>query len=112
MSSEPPLRQNWQDSVATPIEGEIEEQQAKRKKRRSEENRQKRPKATYDLPLSLIEAIKQISKTESVPRSDLAVLALVRFIESYKAGEIKLEPLKIPNDSLMFEWKLDLPDDS
>ena len=69
-----------------------------------------RPKATYDLPLALIEKIQEIASREDVSQSDIVAWALVEFLERYEAGEVVLQEHKTSARSLRFACKLDLPE--
>lgn len=111
MSDKPPVRQNWSDSTPTDIDPEVKEQIEARKRRKAEEEKNKRPKATYDLPKALIEVVQDISDSESVPRSDIAAWALIDFVERYQAGNVDLESHKKPTRSLRYLYKLELPGD-
>jgi len=110
--SKPPVRQEAiQAGVEKTIMPEVEAQTEARAKREAEERRRQRPKATYDLPLWLTEAVTAIASTESVARSDIAELALREFVHRYKAGGVNLEPYKQPAKSLRVIYKLALPDE-
>lgn len=70
--------------------------------------RESRPKATYDLPLAIQEALKQMAEEESVCASDLAALAILRLVLDYKADQVNLKPYRRPARSLKFAYHLDL----
>lgn len=105
----PPVRQDPMAGVPADILPEVKEQMATRQKRRAKEQKEVRPKATYDLPLRLLEAVTEISEKESIAKSDLVALAIIRFVDAYRAGNLSLRELKKRTRSLRYEWKLEIP---
>lgn len=98
--AKPPVRQDWEEGTAR----EVQEQITAHKKRLAKQ----RPKGTYDLPSSLLTAVASIAEAESIPKSDVVALALVRFVEDYRAGGVELVKEPAPR-SLRHEWKIQLP---
>jgi hypothetical protein len=87
---------------------------SKREKKKRERERVKMAKrhqkrVTYDLPPSLRLRLKQISSEHAVPESQIASLALARFIVDYEHGKIDLGLYKQPSSSPRYEWNLVLP---
>lgn len=88
---------------------ELEAQLHTREKRAARARKQKRPKATYDLPLAMIEAVNATAEQEDVARSDIVAWALAEFLDRYQAGEVDLSESKRPARGLRFALKLELP---
>lgn len=109
MSKPPPVRQDPLQGAPAPIATEVQAQIDARMHRRSEERKRQRPKATYDLPLPILAGIEEIVEAESISRSDVVALALVRLIADYRAQRIDLEALKAPARSLRYKSKVQLP---
>jgi metal-responsive CopG/Arc/MetJ family transcriptional regulator len=61
--------------------------------------------------MSLINAVEDIAKRESVARSDVVAWALVEFVERYRASQVDWAKHKRPTKSLRVDWKLELPGD-
>ena len=95
------------------IDPELGEQLKSHKQRKAEAEKQARklarPKATFDLPLAMIERVREVAGQEDVAQSDIAALALDRFLGEYDRGDIDLESLKMPARSLKFAFRLELP---
>lgn len=109
MSKPPPIRQDPTLGAPAPIAAEVQAQIDARQQRRREEHRRQRPKATYDLPLAIQAGIEQVVERESIARSDVVALALVRFLADYRAGEIEMSEHKVPARSLRYRYKVELP---
>ena len=111
MNDKPPVRQDaLETGTAVDVDEEVQAQLETREQRQREERRKRRPKATYDLPLGLIEAVKQIASEESVAQSDVAAWALAEFVERYRGGVVDWTEHKQPARSLRVDWKLELPE--
>ncbi len=80
--------------------------EAQRKKR---ERDKARVKMTYDLPTALINEMKKIAESESIPTSQLAHLFLIEGIRNWRLGKIQIEK-HASNYSPKYEYALDLPD--
>ena len=100
-------------------EAYLQEQLEARERRKAEAEQRKaqaarqarrevRPKATFDLPLEIQDALKRVAEEESVCASDLAALAILRLVLDYKAGQVNLKPYRRPARSLKFAYHLDL----
>lgn len=63
-------------------------------------------RATYDLPPLVRERMRILSEQERIPISQLAALALIRFLRSYDSGEVDLGQYKEPSRSPKYEWNL------
>ena len=66
-------------------------------------------RVTYDLPPSLKQALSEMAEDLSLSASQLATLALVRFLEDYQQGEIDLSKYRKPSRSPRYDWKLVFP---
>lgn len=107
----PIKRQNpFADSGTHDIDRELEAQLDARERRKAKVRKAGRPKATYDLPLALIEKVQEIASREDVSQSDIVAWALVEFLERYEAGEVVLQEHKTSARSLRFACKLELPE--
>ena len=98
------------DQVSQEVQAQIESDKDRRAKARKLAALEKRPRMTYDLPKSLIDAIRDIADSENIPQSDAAALALVQFVERYRAGEVEIESLKQHAKSLKFIYRLSIED--
>jgi len=107
--SKPPVKERQTDELPPAGSMEVQEQVRTRRGRRSEESRRRRPKATYDLPLSMIEAIERVADKESIPRSDVVAWAVAIVLNGYDAGQVDWTPHKRPAKSLRWTHKLELP---
>lgn len=67
-------------------------------------------RATYDLPPTIRESIMSLSEELRIPASQLATLALSRFLQAYENGEIDLGIYKQPSRSPRYDWNLVFPD--
>ncbi len=115
--SRPPIKRR--DPLSPEVSGVpdaedyLQEQLEARERRKAETERrarkEARPKATYDLPLSLIEAIQTIADEEQVSRSDVAAWALADFVTRYRGRDIDLREHKERARSLRCLYKLVIP---
>jgi len=111
MASKPPIRQDpLTASGAQDIDRELAAQLETRERRKAKVRKARRPKATYDLSLALIEKVQEIAASEDVSRSDIVAWALIAFFDRYEAGEVDLRPHKSMARSLRFACKLLLPE--
>lgn len=67
-------------------------------------------RATYDLPPTIRESIMSLSEELRIPASQLATLALSRFLQAYENGEIDLGIYKQSSRSPRYDWNLVFPD--
>ena len=112
MASKPPIKRQdpCTGSGAQDIDRELEAQLGAHERRKAKARKAKRPKATYDLSLALIEKVQEVASREDVAQSDIVAWALAAFFERYEAGEAQLEEHKSAARSLRFACKLDLPE--
>jgi hypothetical protein len=97
------INRNLPDKVLT--EREIK----KREKERNKMNVRRERRVTYDIPPAIRQRLKTISSDHAVPESQVASLALARFIYEYDQGKIDLSLFKEPSSSPRYEWNLILP---
>lgn len=67
-------------------------------------------RVTYDLPPVLRESIMSLSESLRIPASQLATLALARFLQAYENNEVDLGMYKQPSRSPRYDWNLVFPD--
>jgi hypothetical protein len=63
-------------------------------------------RVTYDLPHVLKEKIRDMAEEHNLPASQLATLALIRFLDDMERGKIDLESMKVPSRSPRYDWNL------
>jgi len=68
-------------------------------------------RATYDLPPSIREGIRLLAENQRLPASQLATLALARFLADYQNGFIDLGKFKQPSRSPRYDWNLVFPEE-
>jgi hypothetical protein len=68
-------------------------------------------RATYDLPPVVREELRELAESLGVPASQLATLALARFLADYRSGNIPLDDFKQPSRSPRYDWNLVFPED-
>lgn len=68
-------------------------------------------RVTYDLPPELRQRVKELADVQRLPASQLATLALLRFLKDYEAGEVQLGDYKQPSRSPRYDWNLVFPED-
>lgn len=66
-------------------------------------------RATYDLPPSIRNRMKELSEELRLPASQLVTLALIRFLHDYETDTIDLSVYKQPSASPRYDWNLVLP---
>jgi hypothetical protein len=81
----------------------------KKARERAKIRARKDARVTYDLPPALKQAIFNLAESLSLPASQLATLALKRFMSDYQAGEIDISKYKKPSRSPRYDWKLEFP---
>jgi hypothetical protein len=67
-------------------------------------------RATYDLPPVLREELRDLAESLGIPASQLAALALARFLVEYHENRIDLDEYKQPSRSPRYDWNLVFPD--
>lgn len=68
-------------------------------------------RATYDLPPSIREGVRLLAEDLRLPASQLATLALARFLSDYQQGLIDLGQYKEPSRSPRYDWNLVFPEE-
>jgi hypothetical protein len=68
-------------------------------------------RATYDLPPSIRNRIKELADELRLPASQLVTLALVRFLKAYDDDQIDLSVYKQPSASPRYDWNLVFPEE-
>ncbi len=68
-------------------------------------------RATYDLPPVLREQLRELAENLGLPASQLATLAIARFLIDYNQGSIDLEIYKQPSRSPRYDWNLVFPEE-
>jgi len=100
-----------QSQLATLKERQVQAKaEARKAKDRARNAKRKGKRASFDLPEELIKALQYVGRLEDVVQSDLVALALADWLEDYKAGRVKLDPMKRPARSLHVTYGLDIPD--
>lgn len=79
-------------------------------KERNKIKARREQRATYDLPPQIRASVMQLSDSLRIPASQLATLALARFLNEYEAGKIDLGEYKQPSRSPRYDWNLVFPD--
>jgi hypothetical protein len=67
-------------------------------------------RVTYDLPPVLREDLRELAESLGIPASQLAALALARFLSDYRSNRIDLDEFKQPSYSPRYDWNLVFPD--
>jgi hypothetical protein len=67
-------------------------------------------RATYDLPPSIREAVRDLAESQRLPASQLVTLALARFLADFSTGQIDLGKYKQPSRSPRYDWNLVFPE--
>jgi len=88
---------------------ELQAQVKTRERRLARWKKERRPKATYDLPLAMMEAVKAAADREQVAQSDIVAYALAEWLDKYAAGEVDLSEHKRPSRNLRYSLSLELP---
>ncbi len=68
-------------------------------------------RATYDLPPTIREGLRLLAEDLRLPASQLATLALARFLIDYQNGSIDLGQYKQPSRSPRYDWNLVFPEE-
>jgi len=80
-----------------------------REQTRTQSRRDRR--VTYDLPPLLRRRLQAMSEELRIPASQLAALAIGRFLNDYAAGAVDLGVYKQPSRSPRYDWNLCLPNE-
>jgi hypothetical protein len=81
----------------------------KKKREQAKITARREQRATYDLPPSLRQIIKELAEEECLPASQIVTLALATFINEFRAGKIDLGQYKQPSRSPRYDWNLIFP---
>jgi hypothetical protein len=81
----------------------------KKKREQAKITARREQRATYDLPPSLRQIIKELAEEECLPASQIVTLALATFINDFRAGKIDLGQYKQPSRSPRYDWNLIFP---
>lgn len=81
----------------------------KKAKERAKIRARRDHRVTYDLPPQLKQSVMELADKLSLPASQLATLALVRFLQDYMHEDIDLSKYKKPSSSPRYDWKLVFP---
>jgi imidazole glycerol phosphate synthase subunit HisF len=65
---------------------------------------------TYDVPQSVVDAVRHIAEQEGLTASAVAAAFLAHAVEQYRAGEIVLDPVK--QDSSSYRWDYTIDDET
>lgn len=95
--------ENITDSVVA------QRRQAKMKRERARMQARQARRVTYDLPPELRERLNQLSSELRIPASQLAALAILRFLSDWETESIDLPQYKRPSLSPRYDWNLELP---
>ncbi len=91
-------------------EARLSQKERERKRKEREKMRQRRAgHTTYDIPVALRKRMAELSEREGVPASQLAALALLRFLGDLQAGALTLSEHKVPSRSPRYDYNLILP---
>lgn len=69
-----------------------------------------RSKATYNISVVRQALVRDIAKKEGVHYADIVEAAIVAFANAYTAGQVDLDPFKVPAISLKASLTLEIPD--
>ncbi len=81
----------------------------KKARERAKIQSRREQRTTFDLPPTIRQRIKTLAEEQRLPASQLATLALVRFLQEYDQGKIDLSLYKQPSRSPRYDWNLILP---
>ena len=87
------------------------QQREKKAKERAKITSRREQRATYDLPRSIREGLRVLAEDLRLPASQLATLALARFLNEYQNGSIDLGQYKQPSRSPRYDWNLVFPEE-
>lgn len=88
-------------------EARLPHKDREKKKKEREKIRARRPyHTTYDIPIELRQKIKDLAEQHSLPASQLATLALLRFVEDLAERRLDLGALKVAGRSPRYDFNL------
>jgi hypothetical protein len=109
------------DPAVADLLSNMEQKQAEAQLSRGERRKRNREKAkiaarraqrtTFDLPPSVRQLIKLLAEKERIPASQLATLALIRFLDDLEKEQVNLAEYKEPSRSPRYDWNLVFPDE-
>lgn len=109
------------DPAVADLLSNMEQKQADAQLSRGERRKRNREKAkiaarraqraTFDLPPTVRQNIKRLAERERIPASQLAALALIRFLDDLEKGLVDLAVYKEPSRSPRYDWNLVFPDE-
>lgn len=82
----------------------------KRNRERAKIAARREARVTYDLPPALRQHMTSLAEAERLPASQLVTLALLRFLEDLKKGQVDLGVYKEPSQSPRYDWNLVFPE--
>ena len=86
-------------------------EQARRQREHERMQARCEQRVTYDLPPVLRQRVQALGEELHIPASQLAALALGRFLNDFASGGVDLGAYKQPSLSPRYEWNLKLPND-
>ncbi len=120
MTKNEPVRDKTLDPAVSGLLAGMEQRQAELQLPRRERERiikerlkiqaRRDQRATYDLPPVLREDLRDLGEGLGIPASQLAALALARFLAEYREGSINLDEYKQPSRSPRYDWNLVFPE--
>jgi len=120
MSDNKLTRKQVLDPSVADLLSNMEQKHAETLLTRSERRKRNREKAkiaarresrvTYDLPPLLRQHMMALAEKERLPASQLVTLALIRFLEDLKKGQVDLGVYKETSQSPRYDWNLVFPD--
>jgi hypothetical protein len=84
-------------------------ERVKKARERAKIQSRREQRTTFDLPPAIRQRIKTLAEEQRLPASQLATLALLRFLQEYDQGRIDLALYKQPSRSPRYDWNLVLP---
>ncbi len=84
-------------------------EQARKARDRARTQARRAQRVTYDLPPVLRRRLQALGEELRIPASQLAALALGRFLNDFAGGAVDLGAYKQPSRSPRYEWNLKLP---
>jgi len=121
MSDEKLIRKKVLDPSVADLLSNMEQKHADSLLTRSERKKRNRERAkiaarresrvTYDLPPKLRQHIMGLAEKERLPASQLVTLALIRFLDDLKKGQVDLGIYKEPSQSPRYDWNLVFPEE-
>lgn len=86
-------------------------EQAHRQREQARTQSRRERRVTYDLPPLLRRRLQALSEELRIPASQLAALAIGRFLNDHAIGAVDLGVYKQPSRSPRYDWNLRLPNE-